>query len=207
MGSRLLMVATFLVAGAAVLACSSSPGASGAAGSAAPSVAAPSVAAPSVAASVAAPSGAASAGASSASGNTIEAKPVGAAGTQAVVAGSNGMTLYYFQKDIDAADGKSQCTGGCLAKWPALTVPTGTTPTAGAGITGKLGTVVRDDDKTTQVTYNGLPIYFFANDKAPGDANGVYTNWLLVTPDATVPSAGAPASGAPSAAASASAAP
>ena len=24
------------------------------------------------------------------------------------------------------------------------------------------------------MTYNGLPLYFFKNDKAPGDANGIY---------------------------------
>ena len=40
-------------------------------------------------------------------------------------------------------------------------------------MTGKLGTITRDDG-TLQVTYNGLPLYFFKNDKAPGDANGVY---------------------------------
>ena len=40
-------------------------------------------------------------------------------------------------------------------------------------MTGKLGTITRDDG-TLQVTYNGLPLYFFKNDKAPGDANGIY---------------------------------
>jgi len=29
---------------------------------------------------------------------------------------------------------------------------------------------------------HGLPLYFFANDKAPGDANGVYAKWEAVKP-------------------------
>lgn len=30
--------------------------------------------------------------------------------------------------------------------------------------------------------YNGLPLYFFSNDKAAGDLNDVYENWATVTP-------------------------
>ena len=41
---------------------------------------------------------------------------------------SQGMTLYLFTKD---APGVSNCSGDCLAKWPALTVPEGETPTRG----------------------------------------------------------------------------
>ena len=124
---------------------------------------------------------AASAGASAATtGATVEAKPVGSIGT-VLVAGSNGMTVYTFAKDVKDS-GKSACAGDCLAKWPALTVPAGQTPTPGSGVTGKLGTITREDDGTLQVTYNGLPLYFFINDKAPGDATGVYTNWAAVKP-------------------------
>jgi len=111
---------------------------------------------------------------------TVEAKPVGTAGT-VLVAGSNGMTVYIFTKDTKDS-GKSVCTGGCLVTWPALTVAAGETPTGGAGVTGTLGTITREDDGTLQVTYNGLPLYFFQNDKAPGDANGIYENWEAVKP-------------------------
>ena len=141
------------------------------------------------AASVAAPSAAESAASSAdtsstapsaaATGVTVDAKPVGSIGT-VLVAGSNGMTVYNFAMDKKDS-GTSACTGGCITKWPALTVAAGATPTASAGVTGKLGTITRDDG-TLQVTYNGLPLYFFANDKAPGDANGVYTNWMAVKP-------------------------
>ena len=111
---------------------------------------------------------------------TVEAKPVGAAGT-VLVAGSNGMTVYIFTKDTKDS-GKSVCTGDCLVTWPALTVAAGETPTGGNGVTGKFGTITREDDGTTQVTYNGLPLYFFKTDAAPGDANGVYENWEAVKP-------------------------
>lgn len=122
------------------------------------------------------PSTAASA---AASGDTVDAKQVGSLG-MVLVAGSNGMTVYTFAKDVKDS-GKSACNTGCIDKWPALTVTAGAKPTAGAGVTGTLGTITRDDG-STQVTYNGLPLYFFANDKAPGDANGVYTSWNAVKP-------------------------
>ena len=48
-----------------------------------------------------------------------------------LVAGSNGMTVYTFTKDVKDS-GKSNCTGQCLTIWPALTVADGATPSAGA---------------------------------------------------------------------------
>jgi predicted lipoprotein with Yx(FWY)xxD motif len=121
------------------------------------------------------------AGASAAAGgSTVMATTVGSIGT-VIVAGSNGMTVYNFSKDVKDS-GTSACLAGCIAKWPALTVPAGTTPTAGAGATGKLGTITRTDDGTLQVTYNGLPLYFFSGDTKAGDSNGVYTGWTSVAP-------------------------
>jgi predicted lipoprotein with Yx(FWY)xxD motif len=167
LGGALLVIA--IVAG-----CSSS-GSSAAPASQAPASVAPASAAP--AASAPAASAAASGGATS--GVTVEAKPVGTIGT-VLVAGTNGMTVYTFAKDVKDS-GKSNCNAGCIGTWPALTVADGTTPSAGSGVSGKLATIKRDDG-TTQVTYNGLPLYFFANDHAPGDANGVYTDWEAVKP-------------------------
>jgi predicted lipoprotein with Yx(FWY)xxD motif len=126
------------------------------------------------------PSAAATPGATSAAAVTVEAEVVGDAGTILVDAAS-GMTVYIFTDDVKDS-GTSACTGGCLAAWPALTVPAGATPTGGPGVTGTLGTITRADDGTLQVTYNGLPLYFFANDQAPGDLNGVYDKWETVAP-------------------------
>lgn len=170
MRKKALTAAPFLILAVAIAGCSSS------AASSAPVSQAPVSQAP---VSQAPASQAPAVPSVAASGVTVDAKSVGTIGT-VIVSGSNGMTVYTFANDVKD-NGKSACSGGCATKWPPLTVAAGGTPTAGAGATGKLATITRDDG-TLQVTYNGLPLYFFANDKAPGDANGVYTNWLAVKP-------------------------
>jgi predicted lipoprotein with Yx(FWY)xxD motif len=115
----------------------------------------------------------------------VMGKVIGSHGTL-MVAASNGMTLYTFTKDV-AGSGTSACTGGCLTNWPALTVTAGDTPTGDSTVTGTLGTIVRADNGATQVTYNGLPLYFFAKDTAPGDTNGIYPNWEAVVLAAPAP--------------------
>jgi predicted lipoprotein with Yx(FWY)xxD motif len=57
------------------------------------------------------------------------------------------------------------CTGACASAWPALTVPAGTKPTGGAGVTGTLSTV-KQAGGTYQVTYNGSPLYTFVPDSS-----------------------------------------
>ena len=111
---------------------------------------------------------------------TVQAKAVGSIGT-VLVAGSNGMTLYEFAKDVKGS-GTSACTAECLTTWPALPAPGSGSPIGGSGVTGTLGTITRADNGTVQVTYNGLPLYFFSGDAAPGDSKGVYTDWSAVAP-------------------------
>jgi len=131
------------------------------------------------AAPTAAPATAAASAPAVASGPIILAKSVGSIGT--VIVASNGMTVYTFAKDTKDS-GTSACTGGCLTKWPAVTVAAGVAAAGGDGATGKIGTITRADNGSVQVTYNGLPLYYFSGDKAAGDANGVYTNWAAVAP-------------------------
>jgi predicted lipoprotein with Yx(FWY)xxD motif len=94
--------------------------------------------------------------------------------------GTNGMTLYLFTRD---EPGISNCSDGCAAAWPPLLVADGETPTAGSSISGQLGVTERDDG-TLQVTYNDLPLYYWASDSAPGDATGHGVNdvWYVVDP-------------------------
>jgi predicted lipoprotein with Yx(FWY)xxD motif len=90
-----------------------------------------------------------------------------ASGVGKVLVDSEGMTLYYFEKD---QNGESACYGPCEAGWPPLT--TEGKPQAGEGaMASKLGTTERKDG-TTQVTYAGWPLYTFVEDKKPGEDNG-----------------------------------
>jgi predicted lipoprotein with Yx(FWY)xxD motif len=47
----------------------------------------------------------------------------------------------------------------------------------------KFGTITRTDG-TTQVTYNGWPLYYFDKDKQAGDitGEGVGSVWYLISP-------------------------
>ncbi len=94
----------------------------------------------------------------------------------AVVAASNGHTLYTFNSDT-AASGSTGCNSGCTDEWPPFTVPAGTTP-GGTGVSGRLGTIVRSDGRT-QVTDNGRALYFFADDSGPAQTGGSYPGWTL----------------------------
>ena len=90
--------------------------------------------------------------------------------------GPNGMTLYTHAGDTPTS---SACTGACATAWPPLTVVAGGQATAGAGVTGMLGTLIRADG-TTQVTWQGQPLYYWQSDTKPGDATGDGVNGFSV---------------------------
>ena len=85
-------------------------------------------------------------------------------GGVSVVANARGFTLYSFAPDTST---KSVCNGSCAAYWPPVKGPV----TAGAGVTGRLGTIKRSDG-STQATYDGHPLYTYVGDSAPGQAHG-----------------------------------
>lgn len=97
-----------------------------------------------------------------------------------IVVDSKGMSLYYFTKDTKDS-GKSACEGQCLVAWPPLFTTSGS-PTVD-GVTGKIGTITTPEGKK-QVTINGMPVYYFANDKAAGDVlgQGVNSVWYVINP-------------------------
>lgn len=74
----------------------------------------------------------------------------------------HGFALYTFAND---ASGVSNCSGNCLANWPALAAHPGAQPRGPF-------TVIARADGTSQWALNGRPLYFFANDTAAGDIKG-----------------------------------
>ena len=87
-----------------------------------------------------------------------------ATGVVTVLTNASGFTLYWFAPDTAT---RSTCYGTCAGYWPPVTG----TPSAGPGVTGKLGTIKRSDG-TAQVTYDGHPLYTYVGDTAPGQAFG-----------------------------------
>jgi predicted lipoprotein with Yx(FWY)xxD motif len=74
----------------------------------------------------------------------------------------NGLTAYTF--DPDQPD-LSNCYDGCAKAWPPILLPAGETVAAPLGVTTR-------KDGTEQITYDGHPIYNFANDHQAGDTKG-----------------------------------
>jgi predicted lipoprotein with Yx(FWY)xxD motif len=95
------------------------------------------------------------------SGSTLKTVKIGGV---TVLTNAKGLTVYWFAPDTLTA---SKCTGSCAAYWPPVTG----TPTAGPGVTGKLGTIKRSDG-SLQATYNGHPLYTYVGDSTPGQARG-----------------------------------
>ena len=94
-----------------------------------------------------------------------------------VLVDAEGMTLYLFTQD---SEGTSACVDGCAEAWPPL-VADGA-PTAGDGVDESLLGTIERADGSTQVTYNGHPLYTYAADEAPGDTvgQGVGDVWYVV---------------------------
>jgi predicted lipoprotein with Yx(FWY)xxD motif len=86
----------------------------------------------------------------------------------AVMADQHGFTLYAFSADQQR---RSQCRRNCTLRWRPV-VSSGGKPQAGAGVNlPSIGSMLRDDG-SFQVTFNDLPLYYFVDDKNPGDENG-----------------------------------
>jgi predicted lipoprotein with Yx(FWY)xxD motif len=90
--------------------------------------------------------------------------------------------IYLFDKEEGS---RSECYGACAAAWPPV-LTEGDPQAAGETDSKLLGTIERDDG-TTQVTYAGHPLYFYAHED-PGQVlchnveefGGL---WLVVTPE------------------------
>lgn len=70
-----------------------------------------------------------------------------------------GQAIYLFDKE---KSDRSECYDDCAAEWPP--VLTEGDPEAGKGIDEGLLSTTKRTDGTTQVTYNGHPLYFYAHE-------------------------------------------
>ncbi len=114
---------------------------------------------------------------------TPVAATIGASDLGEIMAGSNGLTLYGFTNDVDAA---STCTGTCAEAWPPVIVDDSfsVAPSLDVGI---FATTVRDDG-SLQLVAGKWPLYFFAGDVVPGDITGQGSGdvWFAVAPDGSL---------------------
>ena len=104
-----------------------------------------------------------------------------------ILVDANGMTLYMNKNDKATT---SSCYQTCAQNWPPLTVASGQQASLASGVAGTLGTLARTDN-TTQVTYNGMPLYYWKGDKTPGDTTGQGINnvWSVVNVGSSTSSA------------------
>ena len=112
-----------------------------------------------------------------------------------ILVNSSGKTLYLLTAD---KGNQSSCYNACAAIW-APDITSGT-PTSSGVTASMVGTTARTDN-TTQVTYNGHPLYTYAGDTNTTDVNGESIAtfggiWYVVGPDGNAvtssPSAPAP---------------
>jgi predicted lipoprotein with Yx(FWY)xxD motif len=102
------------------------------------------------------------------------------------LADPSGKALYTYGADTS---GVSNCTGSCLATWPAYQ-DTGSTANLPAGVS----TFKRSDNGQTQYTYNGKPLYTFTSDGSGTVTGNGVDNFSVAKPAAASASSSQPSS-------------
>jgi predicted lipoprotein with Yx(FWY)xxD motif len=105
-----------------------------------------------------------------------------------VVTESDGFALYVFQPDHRQ---RATCTGSCAAIWPPVLEAPNRQATPGVGIQASLLGSDPYSSNRSVVTYNGWPLYTYANDTTTGVAAGQGVNlnggyWYVMRPDGVV---------------------
>ena len=89
-----------------------------------------------------------------------------------VLTDASGRTLYLFDDD---EPGESACVGKCLEYWPPVLADNNASPN------GRFDVIKRPDGRP-QWAIQGKPLYYWNQDKAPGDTKGdkYGDNWHAV---------------------------
>jgi predicted lipoprotein with Yx(FWY)xxD motif len=103
-----------------------------------------------------------------AAGGSVDAAPgstikLGDSQFGQVLFGPDEGAIYYFDKEQGS---QSECYGACAEAWPP--VLTEGEPQAGQGVKANLLGTTERSDGTTQVTYDGHPLYYYAHE-GPGE--------------------------------------
>jgi len=114
--------------------------------------------------------------------------------------GDGGRAVYLWMADKGST---SSCSGACAAVWPPV-LTHGAPKATQSAVSADLGTTTRSDG-TTQVTYQGHPLYYFASDTRAGQTSGQGSDgfgakwWLLTPAGAAITGSGTGGSGGTSA--------
>jgi predicted lipoprotein with Yx(FWY)xxD motif len=113
-------------------------------------------------------SGSSSGSDSSTSGSSGPVLGVASTSLGRVLVDGDGFTVYMFTSD---SPNHSTCSSDCLQFWPLVAAPSGGSVPSISGISADLG-VTQATNGESMVTANGIPLYTFTDDTAPGVVNG-----------------------------------
>jgi predicted lipoprotein with Yx(FWY)xxD motif len=155
---RGLLVVPAVAAGlAALAACSSSSSSSSSAPSSAPASSSAPVSSASPAGSSASAGSGSTSGAAQATAVGLKTATIGGV---TVLTNAKGFALYSFAPDTAT---KSACSGACAAAWP---------PQPASGTVTSPYTTIKRSDGSTQLVFDGHPLYTYIADTTPGTASG-----------------------------------
>jgi predicted lipoprotein with Yx(FWY)xxD motif len=101
------------------------------------------------------------------------------------LADANGRALYLFEAD---KRDQSTLSAAGQAIWPPLS--TATKPAAGSGVSASQITLIKGAGGSSQVAYDGHPLYYYVGDHGPGQEKGQGLNqfgalWYVLSPAGT----------------------
>jgi predicted lipoprotein with Yx(FWY)xxD motif len=107
---------------------------------------------------------------------TILPPPANAVLATAIIGGKpafvNSVQHAVYTFDGDTVPNQSNCTGACAAVWPPVAPPN-------VALTSPFASFTRSDG-STELSYNGKPLYTFVNDTQPDMASGDGVNGFHV---------------------------